>query len=123
MRFPQKLFCFKPLCFGWSKFTGQNLYAMKKKIFTLLLSVIMISAGTTAQTIKDKIGKAINDKNAKDNSAKADVYIIKKIISDTTQSKAQTKAVPVKTVIKTPGISKVKHKKRKDKLKLKKYSK
>ena len=91
---------------------------MKKKILTLLITGIMLSASASSQTIKENIDKAKNDKNVKENSAKADVIILKKTI-DT----AQTKIVPVKTVTKTPGVSKVKHKKHKDKVKFKKPSK
>jgi hypothetical protein len=92
---------------------------MKKKIFTLLISGIMLSAGASSQTIKNNIDKAIKDKNVKENSAKADVYIQKKTITDSTI----TKASPEKTVIKTPDGNTVKHKKRKHKVKFKKPSK
>ena len=78
----------------------------------------MISAGASSQTVKDNIDKAIKDKNVKENSAKADVYIQKKTISDST-----TKVSPAKTVVKTAEGNTVKHTKRKHKVKFKKPSK
>ena len=78
---------------------------MKKKIFTLLFAVTMVTISTSSQTIKDNINKAHNDKDAKEKSAKADVLILKKTISDSTQ----IKTAPVKVVAKTPA-TKVKYK-------------
>ena len=62
----------------------------------------IISAGASAQTIKQNIDKAIKDKNVKENSAKADVVIQKKVITDTTL----TKTSPTKAVSKTNSASK-----------------
>ena len=92
---------------------------MKKKIFTLLALGIMISISASSQTVKENIEKAKNDKDAEERSAKADVYIHKKIIADS----IATKVTPAKTVVKTPGVNKVKHKKHKHKAKFKKASK
>ena len=78
----------------------------------------MISTSASSQTIRDNIEKAKNDKDAKELSAKADVIIHKKIITDST-----TKITPVKTVAKTPGVSKVKLNKHKHKVRFKKPSK
>ena len=83
-------------------------------MFTLLFAAVMVSISASSQTIKENIDKAIKDKNAKENSAKADVIIQKKIISDSTQ----TKIMPVNTVAKTPA-TKVKYKKTKYKKKTK----
>ena len=91
-----------------------KLYTMKKRIFTLLISGLMISISASSQTVKDNIDKAHNDKDAKEKSAKADVLILKKTISDSTQSKIS----PVKVVQKTPA-TKVKYKKHKFKRKTK----
>ena len=79
----------------------------------------MISISASSQTIKDNIDKAIKDKNAKENSAKADVLIQKKVITDSTT----TKVTPAKTVVRAAGVNKVKHKKHKNKVKFKKPSK
>lgn len=76
-----------------------KLYAMKKKIFTLLFAATMVSVGASSQIIKDNIDKAHNDKNTKEKSAKADVVIQKKIIFDT----AQIKLAPQKVISKTPA--------------------
>lgn len=92
---------------------------MKKKLFSILISGIMLSVSASAQTIKENIDKAKNDKNAERNSAKADVIIHKNIIADS----AITKTTPVKTVIKAPGGSSMKQKKHKNKGKFKKSSK
>lgn len=86
---------------------------MKKKIFTLVITCIMISINASSQSVKDNIDKAIKDKNAKENSAKADVLIHKKVIADSTTSKV----APANTVVKTAGVNKVKHKKHKHKAK------
>lgn len=75
----------------------------------------MLSISTSAQTIRDNIDKAINDKKAKENSAKADVLIQKKTIADSTTTK-NTKA---KVGSKTPEVNKVKYKKHKYKKKRK----
>lgn len=79
----------------------------------------MISASASSQTIKENIDKAIKDKNVKENSAKADVYIQKRTITDSTV----TKISPAKTVVKTSAGNTVKHKKHKRKAKFKKGSK
>lgn len=76
---------------------------MKKKIFTLLITVTMVSLSASSQTVKDNIDKAINDKDAKEKSAKADVLIHKKVISDSTQ----IKITPVKVVSKTQAVTAV----------------
>ncbi len=91
---------------------------MKKKIFTLLFAVTMVTISASSQTIKDNINKAHNDKDAKEKSAKADVLILKKTISDSTQ----IKTAPVKVVAKTPA-TKVKYKKLKYKKKTKTFGK
>ena len=91
-----------------------NLYIMKKKIFTLLVAVTMVSFSASSQTIKDNIDKAAKDKSTMDRAAKADVLIHKKTISDSTQ----TKIAQVKVVSKTPE-EKVKYKRHKYKKKAK----
>ena len=88
---------------------------MKKKTFTFLIVAFMVSLGATSQTVRDNIDKAIRDKNAKENSAKADVIIQKKIIADT----IQTKVTPAKVVSNTQQVYKIKQKKRKYKSKKK----
>ena len=87
---------------------------MKKKIFTLLFAATMVTISASSQTIKDNIDKAHNDKDAKQKSAKADVFILKKTISDSTQ----IKVAPQKVISKMPS-SKVKYKKLKYKKKTK----
>lgn len=74
----------------------------------------MISISASSQTVKDNIDKAHNDKDAKEKSAKADVLILKKTISDSTQIKVP----PQKVISKTP-VTKVKYKKHKFKRKTK----
>lgn len=86
---------------------------MNKKTFTFLITALMISMSASSQTIRDNIEKAINDKDAKERSAKADVIIHKKIITDSTVRKG----APTKVASKTP--SKIKHKKHKYKRKYK----
>ncbi|HUS01649.1 MAG TPA: hypothetical protein VMY77_07975 [Chitinophagaceae bacterium] len=93
---------------------------MKKKLFTLLITGIMISISATSQTIRENIDKLAKDKETKDRAAKADVLIHKRTISDTSSA---TKVNPAKTVVKTQGANTVKHKKRKHKVKFKKPSK
>jgi hypothetical protein len=88
---------------------------MKKKLFTLLFAVTIVTINASSQTVRDNIDKAIKDKNAKENSAKADVVIHKKTISDSTQ----IKITPVKVVSKTQPVNKVKYKKYKYKKKAK----
>ena len=113
-----KICCIKLLSFWWSIFIRQNVYTMKKKILALLISGIMLSISASAQTVKDNIDKAIKDKNAKENSAKADVLIQKKTIADSTT----TKITPAKVVSKTTAVNsvnKVKYKKHKYKKKRK----
>ena len=92
---------------------------MKKKIFTLLVSGIMISINASSQTIKENIDKQAKDKANKDRAAKADVLIHKKIIYDSTQ----IKITPVKVVSKTWPVSKVNYKNHKYKKKTKTSSK
>ena len=78
----------------------------------------MVSISASSQTVKENIDKAIKDKNVKENSAKADVIIQKQTIADS----STIKKTPEKTVIKTPGVGTVKHKKRKHKVSFKKPS-
>ena len=92
---------------------------MKKKIFTLLVVGILVSISASSQTIKDNIDKLAKDKETKERSAKADVLIQKKTISDSTQ----IKITPVKVVSKTQPVNKVKYKKYKYKKKAKTSSK
>ena len=92
---------------------------MKKKLFTVLITSLIVSISASSQTIKENIDKLAKDKETKDRAAKADVLIHKKIISD---SSSATKVNSAKTVVKTPS-STVKHKKRKHKVKFKKPSK
>lgn len=68
---------------------------MKKKIFTLLISSFMMSLSVSSQIIKDKIDKAAKDKNTRDMADKADVYIMKKTIVDSTQLKGTHSATKV----------------------------
>lgn len=82
---------------------------MKKKIFTLLFAVSIISISATSQTIKGNIDKAAKDKSNADRAAKADVLIQKKTVYDSALSKTNS----VKVVSKTPTVNKVKHKKHK----------
>ena len=72
---------------------------MKKEILAMFILGIMAGATASAQTIKDNIDKAHNSKDAKDKSAKADVIIQPKTISDS----AASKTVPVKSVSKISG--------------------
>jgi len=92
---------------------------MKKKIFTLLVVGILVSISASSQTIKDNIDKLSKDKETKERSAKADVLIQKKTISDSTQIKITS----VKVVSKTPAVNKVKYKPHKYKKKTKASSK
>jgi|GEM_PF-6389372 len=91
---------------------------MKKKILSLLFAASMITLSASSQTIKDNIDKLAKDKNTKDRSAKADVLIQKKTISDS----AEIKTAPAKVISKTPAV-KQKYKKSKYKKKTKKDSK
>lgn len=86
---------------------------MKKKIFTLVVSGIMITLSASSQTIKENIDKLAKDKSTRDKADKADVIIMKKEIADS----AQIKTTPVKVVTKTAAIKKVKSKKHKYKKK------
>ena len=63
---------------------------MKKKIFTMLFAVSLISFGASAQTIQENIDKAAKDKSNADRAAKADVLIQKKTISNSTTSTTTT---------------------------------
>ena len=72
----------------------------------------------SSQTIKDNIDKLAKDKNTKDRSAKADVLIQKKTISDSTEIKTSI----VKVITKTPAVKQT-YKKSKYKKKTKKDSK
>jgi hypothetical protein len=95
---------------------------MKTKFITLLFAGSLISFSISAQTIKENIDKAAKDKNTMDRSAKADVLIHKKIITD----KTPTTITPIKVVSETPAktpVSKTKPKKSKYKSKRKKSSK
>jgi len=80
---------------------------MKKKIFTLLALVIMISISASSQTVKDNIDKLHKDKNTADRAAKADVLMHKKTIYDSTQ----TSIASSKVVSKKSGVTKTKYKK------------
>jgi len=95
------------------------MYTMKKKIFTFLISAIMISVNASSQTIKENLDKLAKDRSTRDKADKADVLMQKKSISDS----VQTKTMPVKAVSKAHGVNRVKHKKHKHKLKLKKAPK
>ncbi len=92
---------------------------MKKKIYTLLALCIMVTISASSQTVKDNIDKLHKDKNTADRAAKADVFIHKKIIYDSTQ----TKTVSEKVVLNTPAVTKTKYKSYKYKKKKKKVSK
>jgi len=63
-------------------------HSMKRFIIISILSVV--SANVFSQTIKQNIDKQMKDKNTMDRSAKADVLIQKKTISDSTAIKKQT---------------------------------
>jgi 5'-3' exonuclease len=82
-----------------------------KKILTFFFAGIMISFSASSQTIKQNIDKAIKDKNAKENSAKADVIIQKRTITDSTVTKTKSDKKKIKTPVTT-----VKHKKHKHKV-------
>ena len=92
---------------------------MKKKLFTLLVTGIMITITASSQTIKENIDKLAKDKETKERGAKADVLIHKKVIADTVAPKISSG----KKVVKSPGSNVVKHKKHKHKVKFKKPSK
>jgi biopolymer transport protein ExbD len=87
---------------------------MNKKIFTFLIAATMVTISASSQTIKDNIDKAHNDKDAKEKSAKADVLILKRTISDSTKIKVAQQ----KVISKTPE-TKMKYKKQKFKRKTK----
>jgi len=55
---------------------------MKKKVVTLIFAVTLITTSLFSQTVKQKIDKQIKDPKTAENSAKADVYIQKKMIRD-----------------------------------------
>jgi hypothetical protein len=55
----------------------------------------MISLSASSQTIKDNIDKAAKDKKTRDMADKADVYIMKKTIVDSTQLKGTQAATKV----------------------------
>ena len=55
---------------------------MKKKVVTLLLAVTLLTTSLFSQTVKANIDKQIKDPKTAENSAKADVYIQKKMIRD-----------------------------------------
>jgi len=83
---------------------------MKKKLFTLLFAVTIVTINASSQTVRDNIDKLAKDKSTKDRAAKADVLIQKKTIFDATQ----IKVTPVKVVSKTPAapiLNKTKFKK------------
>lgn len=56
---------------------------MKTKFFTIAFSVCLLSLNSISQTVRDKIEKQAKDPITKENAAKADVYVQKKIIFDT----------------------------------------
>ena len=91
---------------------------MKKKLFTLLFAVTIVTINASSQTVRDNIDKLAKDKSTKDRAAKADVLIQKKTIYDSTQ----TKTAPAKVISKTPTV-KQKYKRSKYKKKTKKDSK
>jgi tryptophanyl-tRNA synthetase len=88
---------------------------MKKKILSLLFAATMITLSASSQTIKDNIDKLAKDKNTKERAAKADVFIQKKNILDSTE----IKTAPQKVIVKTPAV-KQKYKASKYKKKTKK---
>ena len=92
---------------------------MKKKIFTMLFAVSLISFGASAQTIQQNIDKAAKDRNNAERAAKADVFIQKRTIYDSTQTQLST----TKVVSKNPEVKKVKYKKHKYKKKNRSSSK
>jgi Fic family protein len=98
---------------------------MKKKFFTFIISGIMISLNASSQTIRDNIDKLAKDKaTQEERAAKADVYIMKKTISDSTQFKTTPAAKVSKTstgtsVSKARKVTKVKSSKTKYKKKSK----
>lgn len=95
---------------------------MKTKVITLVLALSLFSIGVSAQTIKENIDKAAKDKNTMDRSAKADVLMQKKIITEP----SQTTITPVKVVTKTATVTKatkVKATKKKYKVKRRSSSK
>ena len=80
---------------------------MKKKIFTLFVTALIISLSAGAQTIKDNIDKAAKDKTTQDKATKADVLIHKNVIYD---DSTKTTITPVKVVTKTYANDKLKYK-------------
>lgn len=91
---------------------------MKTKILSLLFAASIFTISASSQTIKDNIDKLAKDKSTKERSAKADVLIQKKAISDSTE----IKTTPAKVIAKTPAV-KQKYKSSKYKKKTKKGTK
>jgi len=55
---------------------------MKKKTVILIFTITLLSTQLFSQSINEKINKQIRDPHTAENSAKADVYIQKKMIED-----------------------------------------
>jgi hypothetical protein len=87
---------------------------MKKKIFTFLFAASFISISSFSQTVKDNIDKAAKDKSTTDRSARADVLIHKKTISDNSVKTTKTtqKVTLSATTVKTTKYKKNKYKKK-----------
>ena len=89
---------------------------MKKKILAIFILAIITGGSAPAQTIKDNIDKAHNSRDAKDKSAKADVLIQPKTISDSVALKtAPVKSKAISTGVKIKSKSKNGKYKRKQK--------
>ena len=59
---------------------------MKNKIFALIIAASLITISASSQTIKNNMDKLAKDKATTDKAAKADVLILSKTISDSTQT-------------------------------------
>ena len=57
---------------------------MQKKMVTLIFAIILLSTNLFSQTTNEKINKQIRDPKNAENSAKADVYVQKKMLYDST---------------------------------------
>ncbi len=55
---------------------------MQKKAVTLIFIITLLTTNLFSQTVKENIDKQIKDPKTAENAAKADVYVQKKIISD-----------------------------------------
>ena len=77
---------------------------MKRKVTTLIFAITLSVTSLFSQTVREKIDKQITDPKTAENSGKADVYIQKKKLSDSTSYKESDKQLLLKKKNKTSFI-------------------